>query len=54
MQIQPALARVTKSQIRLLMGVSEPYSSYIQEGKQIPHARHWQALAKLVGVSLGP
>ena len=50
-QIQPALVSVAKSQIRSILGVSEPYSSDIQTGKRIPHPRHWQALAKLLGVS---
>jgi hypothetical protein len=50
-QVQPALATVTKSRIRSALGVSEPYSSDIRAGKRIPHARHWQALAQLVGVS---
>jgi len=49
-QIQPALARVPKSQIRAVLGVSEPYSSNIQAGKRIPHQRHWQALAELAGI----
>lgn len=48
-QIQPALATVAKSQIRSVLGVSEPYASDIQAGKRIPHPRHWQALAELVG-----
>jgi hypothetical protein len=50
-QIQPALTRVAKSRIRSALGVSEPYSSDIQAGKRIPHPRHWQALAELVGLS---
>jgi hypothetical protein len=50
-QIQPALADVAKSRIRSALGVSEPYSSDIQAGKRIPHPRHWQALAYLVGIS---
>jgi CRISPR-associated endonuclease Cas1 len=50
-KILPALANVAKSQIRSALGVSEPYSSYIQSGKRIPHPRYWQALARLVGVS---
>jgi len=49
-QVQPALASITKSQIRSTLGVSEPYSSAIQAGKRVPHPRHWQALAELVGV----
>ena len=49
--IQPALAKVAKSQIRSALAVSEPYSSNIQAGRRIPHPRHWQALAQLVGVT---
>lgn len=48
-QIQPALVTVAKSRIRLALGVSEPYSSDIKSGKCIPHQRHWNALAQLVG-----
>jgi CRISPR-associated endonuclease Cas1 len=50
-QILPALASVAKSRIRSEIGVSEPYSSYIKQGKVIPHRRHWQALAELAGLS---
>jgi CRISPR-associated endonuclease Cas1 len=50
-KILPALAGIMKSRIRSTLAVSEPYSSFIQEGKRIPHPRHWQALAQLVGVS---
>lgn len=50
-RVQPALASIAKSRIRTTLGVSEPYSSDIQTGKRVPHPRHWQALAELVGVS---
>jgi len=50
-QIQPALASVSKSQIRSTLGVSEPYSSDIQAGRRVPHPRHWLALAQLVVVA---
>lgn len=49
-QIQPKLAGVAKSRIRSTLGVSEPYALYLQTGKYVPHARHWQALADLVGL----
>jgi len=52
-RVQPALASVAKSRIRAALGVSEPYSSDIQQGKRVPHARHWQVLARLVGVPPG-
>jgi len=50
-EIQPALSRLTKSQIRSALGVSKPYTMYIQSGERIPHQRHWRALAELVGLS---
>jgi CRISPR/Cas system-associated endonuclease Cas1 len=50
-QVQPVLANVAKSRVRSALGVSEPYSSDIRAGKRIPHPRHWQALAQLVGIS---
>jgi hypothetical protein len=53
-KVQPALATLSKSRIRSALGVSEPYSSYIQTGKIVPHRRHWWALAELVGVSPTP
>ena len=51
MRIVPALANIPKPRIRSILGVSEPYSSDIRAGKRIPHPRHWQALAQLVGIS---
>jgi hypothetical protein len=50
-QVQPALTSVAKSRIRSALGVSEPYSSDIRAGRRIPHPRHWEALAQLVGVA---
>jgi CRISPR-associated endonuclease Cas1 len=50
-RIVPALATVTKAQIRSALDISEPHASYIQNGKRIPHARHWQTLAELAQVS---
>ena len=49
-QIQAALVGVSKSSIRAALGISEPYSSDIRSGKNIPHPRHWRALARLVGI----
>jgi hypothetical protein len=50
-QVIPALQQVTKAQIRSAIGVSVPYSIWIQRGERVPHARHWKALAELVGLS---
>jgi CRISPR-associated endonuclease Cas1 len=49
-RIQPALARVTKAAIRETLEVSEPYALWIHNGQRVPHPRHWQILAELVGI----
>ena len=51
-KIQPLLANVATSVIRSSIGVSRWYASRIRQGHR-PHARHWEALAELVGVVLG-
>lgn len=50
-KIQPRLPQVTRSAIAAALGVSSPYAADIRAGRRRPHPRHWQALAKLVGVS---
>jgi hypothetical protein len=50
-KIQPLLASVPMSAIRSALGVSKWYASKIRQGYR-PHPRHWETLAKLVGVSL--
>ena len=32
------------------LGVSEPYVVDIRAGRRVPHPRHWQTLAGLVGI----
>jgi hypothetical protein len=49
-KIQPLLAKVPMSVIRSTIRVSKWYASKIRQGYR-PHARHWQALAELVGIS---
>jgi ribosomal protein L37E len=50
-RVQSALAGIAKSRICSTLGVSEPYSSDIRAGKCVPHPRHWQVLAQLVGIA---
>jgi CRISPR-associated endonuclease Cas1 len=50
-KIQPLLAGVPTSAIRSRIGVSRWYASRIRQGYR-PHARHWLALANLVGLSI--
>jgi CRISPR-associated endonuclease Cas1 len=50
-RIQPRLVNVTLSQIASAIGVSILYASDIRRGRRRPHARHWEALAGLIGVS---
>jgi CRISPR-associated protein Cas1 len=49
-RIQPLLASISTSVIRSRIGVSRWYASRIRQG-YLPHPRHWEALAQLVGVS---
>jgi CRISPR-associated endonuclease Cas1 len=51
-KIQPRLAEVTVPAITKALGISGPYATDIRAGRRRPHARHWEKLARLVGVSL--
>jgi hypothetical protein len=51
--ILPKLATVTVPALARTMNVTEPYAADVRKGHHVPHPMHWQALAKLVGVS-GP
>jgi hypothetical protein len=33
------------------LGISIPYAVDIRSARRIPHPRHWQTLARLVGIS---
>ena len=48
-RIQPVLSNVPMSAIRSTIGVSKWYASKIRKGYR-PHPRHWEALAKLLGI----
>ncbi len=50
-KIQPKLATFTVSAIASALGVSKPYATDIRSGKRVPHPRHWETLARLVGLS---
>jgi hypothetical protein len=50
-KIQPLLANIPRSAISTAMGVSKTYAGEIRAGKSLPHPRHWQTLAQLVGLS---
>ena len=47
----PVSSQVGKKAIQDATGVSEMHPHRIKHGKVVPHPRHWQALAQLVGVS---
>ena len=48
-RVLPALASVTPTQICRALNVSWPYAKAIQNG-HIPNTRHWEKLARLVGI----
>jgi CRISPR-associated endonuclease Cas1 len=49
--IQPQLVQWTIPAIRAVLRVSKSYATNIRSGRLVPHPRHWQTLAHLVGVS---
>ena len=49
-EIVPRLSALTVKSIRTAIDVSHPYATLIKRGDRIPHPRHWDALAKLVGL----
>jgi hypothetical protein len=51
-KIQPLLSRMPSSAIAQRIGVSRWYAGRIRQG-YVPHPRHWEALAHLVGISTG-
>jgi len=50
-KIQPGLASITVPAIASALGVSQPYAAEIRTGRDVPHPRHWQILARIVGIS---
>jgi hypothetical protein len=50
-KIQPQLKTVKVREIAQAMQVSQPYAAFVRSGRRRPHPRHWQLLARLVGVS---
>jgi CRISPR-associated endonuclease Cas1 len=50
-EIQPRLPRITLSSLASKLDISMPYAVQVRSAKRVPHKRHWQALARLVGVS---
>ena len=50
-KVYPLLGNIPRSAISTALGVSKTYAGEIRAGKSMPHPRHWQTLAKLVGVS---
>jgi hypothetical protein len=50
-EIQPRLPRITLSVLSSKLGISIPYAVDIRSARRVPHRRHWQTLARLVGLS---
>jgi CRISPR-associated endonuclease Cas1 len=49
--IQPRLSELKVMNISVTLGVSRSYAGDIQFGRRRPHPRHWEKLARLVGIS---
>ena len=50
-EIRPRLPRIALSVLSSKLGISIPYAVDIRSARRVPHRRHWQTLAQLVGVS---
>jgi CRISPR-associated endonuclease Cas1 len=50
-EIQPRLRAITLSVLASTLGISIPYAVDVRAGRRVPHPRHWQSLARLVGIS---
>jgi hypothetical protein len=53
-KIQPRLVDVPVPSISAALGISGQYATDIRAGRRYPHPRHWEKLARLVGVSATP
>jgi hypothetical protein len=49
-RVQPELPAIRVLDLASALSVSNSYAALIRSGKKKPHPRHWQTLAKLVGV----
>ena len=49
-QIQPRLGSLEVKTIAASLGVSIPYASNIRGGRRLPHPRHWEMLAQILGL----
>lgn len=49
-QIQPQLSKLEVKRIAAALDVSFTYASYIRAGRSRPHPRHWETLARLIGI----
>ncbi|MFY9732102.1 MAG: hypothetical protein WAK24_15960 [Candidatus Acidiferrales bacterium] len=50
-EIQPRLKAITLSALASRLNISIPYAVDIRSGRRVPHPRHWETLAQLVGVA---
>lgn len=53
-RIQPALGKIPFRAVASALGISKPYATDIRAGRRVPHRRHWQSLARLVGILAAP
>lgn len=50
-KIRPRLRNVTLSVLASKLGFSMSYAVDIRRGRKIPHPRHWQTIAQLIGIT---
>jgi CRISPR-associated endonuclease Cas1 len=49
-RVLPRLTDIVIPRIMSALSISEPYASRIRGGRCVPHPRHWETLATLVGI----
>jgi hypothetical protein len=49
-EIQPRLRSVSLSKLASALRISIAYAAEIRKGRRLPHPRHWQVLARIVGL----
>lgn len=50
LKVKPRLSCISVPKISAALGISEPYATDIRAGRRVPHPRHWETLARLIGV----
>ena len=51
-KVQPKLMSIKVREIAQAIRASHPYAALVRSGRQLPHVRHWEVLAKLASLQI--